>query len=303
MKLVITIKIVGGLGNQLFGYFAGRYFHLTRGVQVRYDISDQLNGLGIHNVTLTALNLPGKFGAYDEDFILRVPNIFMRRILRKLLRTWRSKTKAEKYYVSRFVGFDNDLENMSIEGKYLSGYFQSAQYFQKLVETIPNIKTVTPNEPSGWFTKIQDEILQKRPIVLHVRRGDYMKYADTYGLLSEDYFVNALKQMKQQIPDSKDSEVWIFTDSFDIVKYGMPKLVSNEVIVLEVPIEISDSEVLIAMSLSDKIVISNSTFSWWAATLNTDKLMVVAPSKWYRNMDDPTGLLPSGWARQTSLWV
>lgn len=300
---MVTIKIVGGLGNQLFGYFAGRYFHLTRGVRVRYDISDQLNGLGIHNVTLRTLNLPGKFGAYDDNFILKVPNLFMRRILWKILRTWRFKTNAEKYFVSHFIGFDNDLENMSLEGKYLSGYFQSARYFQKLEAEIPNIKNVKPNEPSEWFTRIQDEILEKRPIVLHVRRGDYMKHADTYGLLSEEYFVNALTQIRQQIPDSKDSEVWVFTDSFDIVKYGMPKLVSNEVNVLEVPIEILDSEVLIAMSLSDKIVISNSTFSWWAATLNTDKLMVVAPSKWYRNMDDPTGLFPNGWARQTSLWV
>ena len=300
---MITIKVVGGLGNQLFGYFACRYFHLTKGVRVRYDISDQLNGLGVHNVTLRTLNLPGKFGAYDGEFILRVPNVFMRRIFRKFLRTWRSKTKPERYFVSRFIGFDNDLENMSLEGKYLSGYFQSARYFQKLEETIPNIKNVMPKEPSEWFAKIQQEILEKRPIVLHVRRGDYMKHADTYGLLSENYFVNALEQIRQQIPDSNNAEVWVFTDSFDIVKYGMPKLISNKVTVIEVPIEISDSEVLIAMSLSDKIVISNSTFSWWAATLNSDKLMVVAPSKWYKNMDDPCELFPNSWARQTSLWV
>ena len=300
---MITIKIVGGLGNQLFGYFAGRYFHLTRGVRVRYDISDQLNGLGVHAVTLTTLNLPGKFGAYDAEFILQFPNVFMRRVLRKILRTWRTKTNPERYFVSRFIGFDNDLENMSLEGKYLSGYFQSAQYFQKLQEEIPSIKNVTPKDPSQWFTNIRQEILEKRPIVMHVRRGDYLKYADTFGLLSEEYFVNALTQIRLQIPESRTAEVWVFTDSFDIVKDGMPKLISNKVSIIEVPIDISDAEVLIAMSLSDKIVISNSTFSWWAAMLNTDKVMVVAPSKWYRNMDDPSGLLPRGWARQPSLWV
>ena len=130
-----------------------------------------------------------------------------------------------------------------------------------------------------------------------------MKYSDTYGLLSDEYFVNALKQVRLEIHGSENAEVWVFTDSLDIVKTGMPKLASNNVSFIEAPKEISDAEVLIAMSLSDKIVVSNSTFSWWAATLNTNKLIVVAPTKWYKNMDDPSGLFPSGWVRQPSLWV
>jgi hypothetical protein len=162
---------------------------------------------------------------------------------------------------------------------------------------------VLPKVPSRWFEDTIQEILDLKPIVLHVRRGDYIKHAETYGLLSDAYFATALELVWEQIPDSRNAEVWVFTDSVENVKTAMPILASNTTRLVEAPVGTSDSDILIAMSFADKLVISNSTFSWWAAMLNSPKKIIVAPSKWYKNMEDPSRLIPDRWITQPSLWV
>ena len=52
------------------------------------------------------------------------------------------------------------------------------------------------------------------------------------------------------------------------------------------------------MSLCDHNIISNSSFSWWAAYINQNKdRIVVAPKKWYgpKNPHDTKDLIPEDW--------
>jgi hypothetical protein len=53
------------------------------------------------------------------------------------------------------------------------------------------------------------------------------------------------------------------------------------------------------MSLCKANIISNSSFSWWGAWLNRNKeKIVIAPSKWYRNIiqnSEQIKNLPKSW--------
>jgi hypothetical protein len=63
------------------------------------------------------------------------------------------------------------------------------------------------------------------------------------------------------------------------------------------------TESLVLMSLSKVIIIANSSFSWWAAKTGTGKEMVIAPKPWFRNLENPSSLIPDLWIQIKSDWM
>ncbi len=55
------INLVGGLGNQLFGYIAGKYLEKLFGHNVVFNTWRIPKGLTDHGVTVEARNLEGEF--------------------------------------------------------------------------------------------------------------------------------------------------------------------------------------------------------------------------------------------------
>jgi len=54
--------------------------------------------------------------------------------------------------------------------------------------------------------------------------------------------------------------------------------------------------------LASGIVISKSTFSYWAVMLG-QLLKVICPTKWFRFGEDPEDLSPPSWYRTEGLWI
>jgi hypothetical protein len=77
---------------------------------------------------------------------------------------------------------------------------------------------------------------------------------------------------------------------------------------LSVPVQFAESpenypeEDLMLMSQSDALIMSNSSFSWWAAQLGNRSKIVVCPTKWFRDIMDPEGLIPPEWNQWESQW-
>ena len=142
--------------------------------------------------------------------------------------------------------------------------------------------------------------LQKSPFMaVHVRRGDFKNFSNNVGLLSNDYYAEAIQEI--DLRSGGNFPIIVFSDEPEIAN---KVLEAHELRVnkwITQPVGSSPIESLLLMSEAHAIVIANSTYSWWAAKLGRSKL-VVAPKQWFRKGDPPKDLYPNDWQLVTSSW-
>ena len=288
----LTIEIAGGLGNQLFMFYAGLSFKEELRKEIIFDLSDLTRIAKLH---------PGNnihtLGLLDEFSVITRTSTRPHSVDRLLsgLERIGIQLQNRNTFVSEEIGFMNsDLVPPNAEK--IRGYFQSWKYFDSLnkkpILSLDNLKN-----PSDWLVENLAISRKERILSLHVRRGDYALPANRRnGILSRNYYETILNQVGTY------DRLWVFTDS--------PKEVEMEFSsrgfsfeVLSPPTDSDPVESLLLMSSTKHIAISNSTFSWWAAKLSEADTTVFAPSKWYELRNDPIDLIPDSWNRITSDWM
>ena len=277
----------GGLGNQLFMFTAGTYYSLHNNDKVTFDFSRYTNGIPPHGSDIRSLNPEGIFRYRPFQLNLKTR-------LNRL-----TKGRHFKIYTSSSIGYDSNLESHIIENQ-IFGYFQTFKYLEhpKVREIIDSLAL---GSVSDWFRKCLSEMHEFHTISVHIRRGDYMNAPDSFGVLSGEYYRSAIEFTLQNSP-SEYSRVLVFSDDIAAAK----KLFSA--LEISLPVQFSESsenspeESLLLMSQSAALVMSNSSFSWWAAQLGNKSKFVVCPLKWLRGMLDPKDLIPPGWHVQESRW-
>jgi hypothetical protein len=287
MQKTKTFLMAGGIGNQLFIYVAGTYYSIQNKQNVIFDVSNRIGGIPSHGSDI---------GALIPDLILRNRpfRLLQKNRLKKLL-NW----DFSSIYESPEVGYDSALEN-HILSKQIFGYFQTYKYLEhpKVRQLLNSLVLVTP---SDIFVKYLTEMLEVPTISVHVRRGDYWSLRESFGLLNYDYFDSALKFTLENSP-MKYERILVFSDDIDAAKCLLINLK------IPIPLEFVNlqeshaGEALILMSKSDALIMSNSSFSWWAAQLGNTSKFVVCPSKWLRDMLDPLDLKPPEWHQIDSQW-
>lgn len=148
------------------------------------------------------------------------------------------------------------------------GYYQSEVYFEKYSE---NIKSLF-GPPLEFIRRILAEIpviFTTEVTVINVRRGDYLHYPNYHPTVSPQYITKALTLVpsKQYLIASDD------------IPWCKEHLNLPNAIYLE---GWKSHEQLWIMSMCHHFVISNSSFSWWAAYLSRHpKKIIVAPETWF----------------------
>ena len=287
----ISTKVVGGIGNQLFCYFAGFYVSRKTNSKFVVDVSDIRNGRSVHSVSIETLILPGVFVSDNDkaifDYGKRIVNFIRKRFPVELF--------FSRNYFSKVIGYDPNLEEINGPTK-LNGYFQTFRYFERISTKVLPLKLKNESE---WF-KSTLKILQESDFVsIHIRRGDYEKLSQNYGLLSESYYRRAIEKIDAL---SIKGRFVVFSDDIDRAREVLSNLLSEGTYWIDPPENVSPAESLILMSHATANIIANSTFSWWGAALNPKKSPVIAPSKWFRNMEDPQDLYPPEWHLIESSW-
>ena len=290
----VSVRLVGGLGNQLFGYFAGKYLAEKLDTELVLDDSQLIHN-NHANSNIFDFSLEEKVRV--DHGKLRLSQILDRIPTRsEFLDDIYSRYLSIHY--SREIGYDPNLEKVS-NGATLVGYYQSYRYFFGVTKQLdkPRLQLKSPGD---WFKVVQEQADSEKPIIVHVRRGDYSKPANQeFGLLSRDYYLNGISMLRS-VPGLENSEVWVFSDSLEQVVEEFGPAGKRYRFIDSDP-QSSAAENLILMSGGGGIITSNSTFSFWSGLLSEHQ-NVVAPNKWFQSRPDPLDLVPPTWIKQESIW-
>jgi hypothetical protein len=140
----------------------------------------------------------------------------------------------------------------------LYGYFQNIDYYRnrrKLIQSFFNYKK---------------PLMNKSDIVLHVRLGDYKNFGPKGIVIHPQYYLDILRK-------EEFDKIYIVTDDpndtdyFRHFRYYNPTIINSSV----------KDDFYFIMSF-DKVIMSNSTFSWWATFLG-DASTIYTFKPWIRH--------------------
>jgi hypothetical protein len=296
------IHLQGATGNQLFCLFAGITYEEVSGHSSIFDESF-LQPIEVRH--------PGGLSDFDVYFggtkyvvksshkRINKTQIILDRILFKI-----SNTKSQLYFLSRqhrssVFGYDADFK-LTKRYKKVIGFFQTYFYADRAQETLGKLEICVKN-PSNWFAEKSEEIKSSlNSVAIHIRRGDYAQNIDGIGLLSFEYFYKALEVLLEK---KNISSVYIFSDEDIDISAFRSRFPNLDFKVINPPSESKPVECIILMSLAANRIISNSSFSWWAAYLADKAHNNYSPSPWFRNKKAPELLIPDTWNKLNSIWA
>ncbi len=292
---MVIVRLMGGLGNQMFQYAAARRLALAHAVPLKLDVSWFAQSAD-RTYALHALNIQEAFVTPEELVEVRGPSKRgIPRVVFRLRRRFKIGYRWTWIHERRLSPFDRRAFNAR-ERTYLDGYWQSEKYFLDVADTIRREFTID-FRPDARTREIVDQMATTQSVSVHIRRGDYVsdpRTSPARSVCTPEYYQRCVSHVGERLADP---HLFLFSDDPDWVarnlRFDHPwTLVSGRA-------ARTDHEDLRLMSACRHHIIANSSFSWWAAWLNPhrDKL-VLAPRRW---MNDPRvddrDVVPSGWTR------
>jgi len=264
--MVVTELYNGqGLGNQLWCYVVTRCIALKNGYSFGIMSPEKFKGNHLFdkiNLGEQVVGGAGPEGGPPESLPLSIEKYY-----------------REKKEVHAIFGCDvsrTDLNILDIpDNTKVDGTMQSEDYI------LPY-----KNDILKWLKLKQDnkEILENT-CVIHIRGGDFFWQGDVR--LGREYYITAINYIKQNYGNVK---FCIVTDDIKAAKEILPEIeiVSSSVTTVDnykaqhhLGGDISVDYTLI--NKAEYLIISNSSFAWWAAWTNTNVKSVVAPKYWARH--------------------
>lgn len=301
---MITVSLIGGLGNQMFQYAAGKALAERHGVPLALDISGfrkyPLRAFLLDRLlvpeAIASSTLAGPIEKPDENFARakwkgRVDRLLLRAGLPKL-------ASARNEYREPHFHYDPAFERLGPRTT-LFGYFQSERYFSSIADGLRDwFSPRAPLDEAAAASLARIEASHS-PISVHVRRGDYLKpgTAEVHGILGEPYYRDALARLETGI--GRQGELFVFSDDAAAAEQALSFVPKSRLVHVCGDPE-RPWEDMALMARCRHHVVANSSFSWWGAWLNQspDKV-VVAPRAWFTssqtNKMNTADLRPPQW--------
>lgn len=267
----VTVKLMGGLGNQLFQRAFGDSL-CSRCYNVRYDKSALIEG------THREYSL-GYFGdpisSDRQDFVVGAP----------------------PFVIEKSLAFDESYLEPP-DGSTLVGYWQNEKYispeFRSFFMDIWNRSSMTGVAQRYWKEGIYPNA---NTVSLHVRRKDYLELQHFHGMPSLDYYNEACDFFARNSGRGFPAKFFVFSDDTDWCKETFGS--RENFTIVEGTNKYED---LRLMASCKHAILANSSFSWWGAWLgdNQNGRKVVAPARWFADEtanQQAAGICPDRWIR------
>ncbi len=289
------VNLEGGVGNQLFQYAAGLYVSKKINSNLVLNIS-RITGNRHSGYCITDFELPG---VTYIDSTSNEPR-FDNRALRLIRYFQNTGNPRLKILFEDGLGFKSKLKSIK-KNRGISGYFQTCEYLNDLEEGSLSLRNLRLIQPSSLYSSLLDRSRNIQPIMMHVRRGDYLAHRESIGILSMNYYKEALSSLSYKY---HNREIWVFSDEFTRVKSEFREFTTfSQLRFMEETSMMSSVEILRLMSSGSAILTANSTLSWWAGYLSRPETEVVVPNPWFRQPTTKNDLLVPTWNFCQSDWI
>ena len=278
---MIVVKLMGGMGNQMFQYALGRSLSIKYNTQLKIDLSFLKNKNMGTNFTyrdydLNIFNMSEDFEIGSVNLLgVNEPNFSYSQPLIDMI-----KSKM-----------DEDVNNSFL----LNGYWQTPKYFQDIEDQIRTDFTFRDKveEADESIKEILNQIKSTNSVLLNVRRTDYLN-TDYHGVMGDEYLKKGVELIESKI---ENPHYFLFSDDVEWCKDNIK--FDNMTIVDHSYKGDRFSYYLQLMKNCKHFIIPNSSFAWWAAWLNEDSdKIVIAPEKWFTDSNINTSdLIPDNWIR------
>lgn len=274
------IKIIGGLGNQMFIYA----FYLKMKKQypnTRIDLSDMMH-YHVHH-------------GYEMNRIFRLPKteFCISRPLKKVMEfLFFKKIYERKQQPDTLAPYEKKYVWPLL---YFKGFYQSERFFVDIANEIRDAFSFDVAQCNEATLQMLQQIdSTKNAVSIHIRRGDYLlpkHWENTGSICQSTYYQNAISAMNEKI---SEPTYFVFSDDMEWIKKNLS--LPNATYIDWNKGDNSWQDMML-MSHCRHHIICNSTFSWWGAWLNPreDKI-VLAPSRWFRNSETPY-IYPPQWIK------
>jgi hypothetical protein len=259
---MVAVKLEGRLGNQLFQY--AFIYATAQKLGVKFYLDKSIEKF-----------IPLKYFDLQTDFITPLDrSIFSIKGVKNLFSIHAKrafyKTLSTIIFGNKTIVIDNkELVTQALtklkDGYMYEGYFQSEMYFESSRQAIKEQFVVKENYITKFSEIAKAVISTKKSIVIHVRRGDYIGLNYTLPL---SYYKQALAAV------NTDDAICIFiSDDTAFVEKEFKDITNKYVSNYS---EIIDLQFLIN---ADICILSNSSFSWWGAWLNSKPGKIIYAQK------------------------
>ena len=239
VPMFVTVRLMGGLGNQLFQIFTMMAYSLQYG----------------HSTILWRKEKLENRSTYWETMFSELQNIL----------TTNSDLSMFKVYSEPFYHY-NALPQISTDFE-LYGYFQSPRYFSDYEDLIYQKLHLQEKQKDAQLL-----FSSSGTVAMHFRLGDYKNLPEYHPILPLLYYEKALAKLTETYPtvsqvlcffEEEDGE-FVFRERIQPLQTQFPLLEF-----LRIDTSISEWQQLLIMSGCQHFIIANSTFSWWGAYLGT----------------------------------